>query len=79
MAEETVVVAFGGNASYPPTIKGLAQEQLDLMAEACRHLLRIIDSGRRNASTSAIHPAMNARPPIGVSMPNPRGAPSAIA
>lgn len=25
MAEETVVVAFGGNASYPPTIKGLAQ------------------------------------------------------
>jgi carbamate kinase len=46
MRESAVVVAFGGNASYPPTIRGLAQEQLDLMAEACRHLLRIIDSGR---------------------------------
>ncbi len=46
MRENAVVVAFGGNASYPPTIKGLAQEQLDLMAAACQHLLRIIDSGR---------------------------------
>lgn len=40
-----VVVAFGGNASYPSTIKGLASEQLALMAEACHHLVRIIQSG----------------------------------
>ncbi|MCC6868852.1 MAG: carbamate kinase [Burkholderiales bacterium] len=40
-----MVVAFGGNASYPPTIKGLASEQLALMAEACTHLVRIIRSG----------------------------------
>jgi carbamate kinase len=40
-----IVVAFGGNASYPPTIKGLASEQLALIAEACGHLVRIIQSG----------------------------------
>ncbi len=42
---QRIVVAFGGNASYPPTIKGLASEQLALMAEACTHLVRIIRSG----------------------------------
>ncbi|MDQ2780541.1 MAG: carbamate kinase [Pseudomonadota bacterium] len=40
-----VVIAFGGNASYPPTIKGLASEQISLMAEACEHLVRIIEAG----------------------------------
>jgi carbamate kinase len=58
MRERAVVVAFGGNASYPPTIKGLAQEQLDLMAEACRHLLRIIDSGRHLVLTHGNGPVV---------------------
>lgn len=40
-----IVVAFGGNASYPPTIKGLAEEQHALMAQACRHLVRVVRSG----------------------------------
>ncbi len=40
-----VVVAFGGNASYPPTIKGLAEEQLALIAEASLHLVKIIRAG----------------------------------
>ena len=40
-----IVVAFGGNASYPPTIKGLASEQFALMAQACTHLVRIVESG----------------------------------
>lgn len=40
-----VVIAFGGNASYPPTIKGYASEQISLMAEACEHLVRIIAAG----------------------------------
>jgi carbamate kinase len=40
-----VVVAFGGNASYPPTIKGLAEEQLALMAQAAAHLVDIVRSG----------------------------------
>ncbi len=43
--EPRVVIAFGGNASYPPTIKGLASEQISLMAEACEHLVRIIQAG----------------------------------
>lgn len=43
--QRRIVVAIGGNASYPPTIKGLASEQLALIAEACGHLVRIIQSG----------------------------------
>jgi carbamate kinase len=39
------VIAFGGNAAYPPTIKGLASEQLDLMQQACEHLVEIVASG----------------------------------
>ena len=42
-----VVIAFGGNASYPPTIKGLASEQISLMGEACEHLVRIIQEGHQ--------------------------------
>ena len=40
-----VVVALGGNAAYPPTIKGTAEEQLALMREVCRHLVQIIGAG----------------------------------
>jgi carbamate kinase len=42
-----VVVAFGGNASYPPNIRGSAEEQLQLMHQACRHLAAIMRSGYR--------------------------------
>ena len=42
-----VVVAFGGNASYPPNIRGSAEEQLQLMQQACRHLAAIMRSGYR--------------------------------
>ena len=40
-----IVVALGGNAVYPPSIKGTAQEQLDLMAQLCEHFVRMIDAG----------------------------------
>ena len=40
-----VVVALGGNAAYPPTIKGTAEEQLALMREVCMHLVEIIRAG----------------------------------
>jgi carbamate kinase len=40
-----IVVAFGGNAVYPPTIRGTAQEQLDIMAEACEHLVTVFKAG----------------------------------
>ena len=40
-----VVVALGGNAAYPPTIKGTAEEQLALMRQVCAHLVEIIGAG----------------------------------
>ena len=40
-----VVVALGGNASYPPTIKGTAEEQLALMAGLSEHLVHMINRG----------------------------------
>lgn len=40
-----VVVAFGGNASYPPNIKGLASEQLAFIAAACVPIARIVRDG----------------------------------
>ncbi|MEN9539749.1 MAG: carbamate kinase [Pseudomonadota bacterium] len=40
-----VVVALGGNAAYPPTIKGTAEEQLALMRQVCGHFVEIIRAG----------------------------------
>jgi carbamate kinase len=40
-----VVVALGGNAAYPPTIKGTADEQLALMHQVCGHFVEIIKAG----------------------------------
>lgn len=40
-----VVVALGGNAAYPPGIKGTAQEQLTLMQQVCEHFVDIIQAG----------------------------------
>jgi len=44
-ARKRVVVALGGNAAYPPTIKGTAEEQLVLMRQVCAHLVEIIRAG----------------------------------
>jgi carbamate kinase len=44
-ARKRVVVALGGNAAYPPTIKGTAAEQLVLMRGVCGHLVEIIRAG----------------------------------
>ena len=40
-----VVIALGGNAAYPPTIRGTAEEQLDVMAALCEHFVRMIEAG----------------------------------
>jgi carbamate kinase len=40
-----VVVALGGNAAYPPTISGTADEQLALMRQVCVHFVDIIKAG----------------------------------
>lgn len=57
-AQRRIVIAFGGNASYPPTIKGLACEQISLMAEACRHLVQIIKSGHQLVLTHGNGPVV---------------------
>jgi len=44
-ARKRVVVALGGNAAYPPTIKGTAEEQLLLMRQVCAHMVEIIRAG----------------------------------
>ncbi len=39
------MVALGGNAAYPPTIKGTAEEQLVVMEGLCEHFVRMINAG----------------------------------
>ena len=56
--QKCIVVALGGNAAYPPTIKGLAEEQLELMTEACRHLVRLIGAGWRLVVTHGNGPVV---------------------
>ena len=43
--KKRVVVALGGNAAYPPTIAGTAEEQLQLMRGVCKHFVEIIRAG----------------------------------
>jgi carbamate kinase len=54
----TVVIAIGGNASYPPTIKGLAEEQLALMETAAEHLVQIVRDGFRLVLTHGNGPVV---------------------
>ena len=53
-----IVVAFGGNAVYPPTIKGTAEEQLDIMADACEHLVPMFRAGYRVVITHGNGPVV---------------------
>lgn len=55
---ERIVVAVGGNASYPPNIKGLAEEQFALMASMCEHLVRIIAGGYKLVLTHGNGPVI---------------------
>lgn len=56
--DRRIVVAIGGNASYPPNIKGLAEEQFALIAEACEHLVRIIEAGYKLVLTHGNGPVV---------------------
>jgi carbamate kinase len=53
-----VVIAFGGNAVYPPGIRGTAQEQLDIMAAACEHLVPLFRAGYRTVLTHGNGPVV---------------------
>jgi carbamate kinase len=53
-----IVVAFGGNAVYPPTIKGLAEEQLAIMDAACERLVPVFRAGYRAVLTHGNGPVV---------------------
>lgn len=53
-----IVVAFGGNALYPPSIRGTAQEQLDIMATACEGLVPVFRAGYRAVITHGNGPVV---------------------
>jgi len=53
-----VVVAIGGNAVYPPDIKGTAAEQLAVMAAACERLVRVFRAGYRVVLTHGNGPVV---------------------
>jgi carbamate kinase len=53
-----IVVAIGGNAVYPPDIKGTAGEQLAMMAEACEQLVCVLRAGYRLVLTHGNGPVV---------------------
>ena len=53
-----IVVAFGGNAVYPPTIRGTAEEQLEIMDAACEHLVNVFKAGYRAVLTHGNGPVV---------------------
>ncbi|WP_028219914.1 carbamate kinase [Paraburkholderia oxyphila] len=55
---QRILIAFGGNASYPPNIKGLAEEQFSLIEKACEHLAGIIEGGYRLVLTHGNGPVV---------------------
>jgi len=56
--ERLIVVAIGGNAVYPPDIKGTAEEQLAVMARACERLARVFRAGYRAVLTHGNGPVV---------------------
>ena len=46
-SQPCVLVAVGGNAVYPPTIKGYAEEQLALMEGMCEQFVAVLRAGYR--------------------------------
>ena len=58
MTPGRVVVALGGNAAYPPTIRGTAEEQLELMAQLCEHFVRMIEAGYKLVLTHGNGPVV---------------------
>jgi len=56
--DRLIVVAIGGNAVYPPDIKGTAEEQLAMMSVACERLARVIGAGYRVVLTHGNGPVV---------------------
>jgi len=52
------VVAIGGNATFPPYIKGTAEEQFEIVGRTCVHLARMIQMGFRLVLTHGNGPVI---------------------
>jgi carbamate kinase len=57
-AAPLVVAALGGNASYPPHIRGTAQEQIDIINGLTERLFEIVQSGYRLVLTHGNGPVV---------------------
>jgi carbamate kinase len=53
-----VVVAIGGNATYPPNIKGTAEEQFKIIGETCEQLIPFIERGLKLVLTHGNGPVI---------------------
>jgi len=52
------VVAIGGNATFPPHIRGTAEEQFAIVSRSCRHLVRMVEGGYRLVLTHGNGPVI---------------------
>jgi carbamate kinase len=52
------VVAIGGNATFPPTIRGTAEEQFEIVNHSCEHLVQMLESGYRLVLTHGNGPVV---------------------
>jgi len=52
------VVAIGGNATFPPTIRGTAEEQFAIVNDSCEHLARMVEGGYRLVLTHGNGPVI---------------------
>ena len=52
------VVAIGGNATFPPHIRGTAEEQLAIVGASCRRLVDLVGAGYRFAITHGNGPVV---------------------
>lgn len=53
-----VVIAIGGNATYPPNIKGTAEEQFKIIGETCEQLIPFIERGLKLVLTHGNGPVI---------------------
>lgn len=53
-----IVAALGGNASYPPHIKGTADEQIAIITGLCEQLVRLIEAGHELVLTHGNGPVV---------------------
>lgn len=52
------VVAIGGNATFPPDIRGTAEEQFEIVSRSCQHLVRMLEEGYRLVLTHGNGPVI---------------------